>query len=270
MKSKSYKLLIHIALFVLFISFPKTVFAATCMEDFTFNGNVCEAKYAMINGLCPYIQDPFGWDLQAQIVGDTCYYQYLPEDKIDEGLGDFNEDEGVKYDPNATIEEWPNGFSSNNNNNNNSSNNTSSNNVETDAGPRNDYNNICNNEGVKDAVLFIGKLVRVAIWVVPLIIIVLGMVDFAKAMMSQDEKAISKATGALIKRVVAGLAVFIIPTVILSLLKTVGITKNAEQSSEYKSCINCLLYPYNNCQPKTTYKGSGAKPGVNNQNQLIK
>ena len=118
-----------------------------------------------------------------------------------------------------------------------------------ETGPRNDYDNLCNNEGAKNAVLFIGKIVVIALWVVPLIIIVLGMVDFTKAMMSNDEKAIGKATSALIKRIVAGLAAFIIPTLILAILKNIGITKDIEQNEDYTSCMNCLLYPFNNCVP---------------------
>ena len=106
-----------------------------------------------------------------------------------------------------------------------------------ETGPRNDYSNVCNNEGVKSAVLFIGKLVRVAIWAVPLIIIVLGMVDFTKAITSSDEKAVSKATAALIKRIVAGLSVFLIPTIIIAILQNIGI-KGIDQNS----CVNCLLY----------------------------
>ncbi len=116
--------------------------------------------------------------------------------------------------------------------------------VEGETGPRNDYSNVCNNEGVKNAVLFIGKLVRVAIWAVPLIIIVLGMVDFTKAITSSDEKALGKATEVLIKRIVAGLSVFLIPTIIIAILQNIGI-KGIDQNS----CVNCLLYPFNDCKP---------------------
>ncbi len=132
-----------------------------------------------------------------------------------------------------------------------------------ETGPRNDYDNVCNNEGAKNAIVFIGKIIVVALWVVPLIIIVLGMVDFTKAMMSNDEKAVGKATSALIKRIVAGLAAFVVPTLILAILKNIGVTKYIEQNADYTSCMNCLLYPYNNCVPDTAFTSQSQTSVVN-------
>ncbi len=132
-----------------------------------------------------------------------------------------------------------------------------------ETGPRNDYDNLCNNAGAKNAISFIGKLVVVALWVVPLIIIVLGMVDFTKATISNDEKAVGKATSALIKRIVAGLAAFVVPTLILAILKNIGVTKYIEQNADYTSCMNCLLYPYNNCVPDTAFTSQTQTSVVN-------
>ena len=50
--------------------------------------------------------------------------------------------------------------------------------------------------------------------IVPLIIIVLGIIDFAKASLSSDDKAVSKAAASLLNRFIIGVAVFFVPTVV--------------------------------------------------------
>lgn len=76
---------------------------------------------------------------------------------------------------------------------------------------------------------------------VPLIIIILGVIDFSKATISSDDKAIPKAATTLIQRVILGLVVFLIPTivnVVLNLVKeSVSVVGNT------KACYSCLLDP---------------------------
>ena len=50
--------------------------------------------------------------------------------------------------------------------------------------------------------------------VIPLIIIILGIVNLAKAVTSNDDKAVSKAAGTLIKKIVIGVVIFFIPTIV--------------------------------------------------------
>ncbi len=114
--------------------------------------------------------------------------------------------------------------------------------------PNLQYNNVCANENVRNAVILIGKILWLAIYIIPLIIIVLGMVDFGKAVTSNDEKAISKATGTLIRRVVAGIIVIVLPNLLKALISQLQL--NSEEyvkEEEYKSCLNCLLAPSNDC-----------------------
>ena len=106
-----------------------------------------------------------------------------------------------------------------------------------------DWNRPCEDENVMQAFVIIGKVVQVAKSVVPLIIIVLGMVDFGKAVASNDDKAISKAAAALIRRFIAGVVVFFIPTIILAILNLLGITNNMENNESFGTCTVCVLKP---------------------------
>lgn len=112
-----------------------------------------------------------------------------------------------------------------------------------------DYNSICSEDGVKKAARIIGYVVQVLRWIVPFIIIVLGMVDFGKAVLSNDEKAVNKATGALIKRLIAGVIVFFIPTIIMAILNVIKVTNGIENetNSQFGACTKCIFDPNGSC-----------------------
>lgn len=103
------------------------------------------------------------------------------------------------------------------------------------------YNNLCANDGIGSAARIIGYIIIIAKWLVPLIIIVLGMVDFGKAVIASDEKAINKSASSLIRRIIAGLAVFFAPTIILAFLNLIQITGGIEETSRFNACTKCIL-----------------------------
>lgn len=111
------------------------------------------------------------------------------------------------------------------------------------------YGNLCSNydEGIGSAVRIIGYIVELAKWIIPLIIIVLGMVDFGKAVISSDDKAINKAASTLIRRIVAGVIVFFIPTIVLTLLNIIDITDGIEDTSRFEACTKCILNASEHC-----------------------
>lgn len=106
--------------------------------------------------------------------------------------------------------------------------------------PSLNYDNLCYEEGVMKASKIIGYVVLVAKWLAPLIIIVLGMVDFGKAVTSSDEKEIGKAFASLIRRLVAGVIIFLIPTIVLALLDLIHVTKGLENTT-FGPCTKCIL-----------------------------
>ena len=69
----------------------------------------------------------------------------------------------------------------------------------------------------------LGDLIKYAFHVVkfavPVLIIGLGIVDFIKAMTAQSQDEVKKATTKLIKRLIIGVCIFVLPTIIDFLLK---------------------------------------------------
>ncbi len=82
----------------------------------------------------------------------------------------------------------------------------------------------------------LGYVVLVMKIVIPLLLIIFGMVDLGKAVVSSDEKAISKSVGTLIKRFIAAVIVFFIPAIVSALFNVLGILN----SGDYNVCVQCV------------------------------
>lgn len=79
---------------------------------------------------------------------------------------------------------------------------------------------------------------------VPIIIIVLGIVDFAKAVVSSDDKAISKATSSLFKRFIIGVIIFFVPTIVDVVFGFIS-DFTGDITTPIVACEECLLNPTN-------------------------
>lgn len=78
---------------------------------------------------------------------------------------------------------------------------------------------------------------------VPIAIIAFGVIDFAKAVLSSDDKAIKGAAVSLIKRMIAGVAIFFIPTIVTVIFNLIeNFTGSLDGIEE---CKTCLLSPTN-------------------------
>ncbi len=73
---------------------------------------------------------------------------------------------------------------------------------------------------------------------VPIILIVVGMMDMAKAVTGKSEDAIQKAQKELVKKAVAAIVVFLIATLVTLLMNIIG-------ANEWKDagCNKCLSSP---------------------------
>lgn len=80
---------------------------------------------------------------------------------------------------------------------------------------------------------------------IPVVIIVFGIIDFSKAVVSSDEKAVSKAATSLVQRFILGLVVFFIPTIVSVIIGLVTDVTNTKKSIE--ACEKCLLDPLGKC-----------------------
>lgn len=89
--------------------------------------------------------------------------------------------------------------------------------------------------------------------VIPLVIIILASIDLGKAMISNDEKAIPKALSTLLKRFIAGVVIFFIPTIIRATFKMVSSFNDVAE--DFNNCFYCITSPYSDsCD--TSYNNS--------------
>lgn len=99
----------------------------------------------------------------------------------------------------------------------------------------------CNRETVK-AFIFIGDIISIAKVLIPMIIIILGMIAFFKAMLSENESSNKEATIALVRRIIAGIAIFLIPTICYAILELIASDEYEDYNNNF-ACAKCVLNP---------------------------
>ena len=109
---------------------------------------------------------------------------------------------------------------------------------------------ICDsNSGTLKVFQVIGYILYIIKILVPVIIIILGSIEFGKAAISKDEKSIMVAANNLINKFIIGVLIFMIPTLLDASLNLVEGTKEATQT--YETCTTCLFSPFNDeCNAK--------------------
>ena len=88
----------------------------------------------------------------------------------------------------------------------------------------------------------VGYIMAIVKIIIPLVIIVLGVIDLGRAVVSSDQKIIKDAGGNLVKRVILGICIFFIPTIIDFIFDVVG-GLSEEMHEDYENCFNCLTHP---------------------------
>ena len=85
------------------------------------------------------------------------------------------------------------------------------------------------------------KIVGIVIWgikvVVPIILIIVGMLDLARAVTEKSEDKIKEAQQKLIKRAIAAVLVFLVVTFVSLLMKLIG-------GTDYTKCMDCVNHPF--------------------------
>lgn len=76
---------------------------------------------------------------------------------------------------------------------------------------------------------------------IPILLIILGMLDFGKAVVSNDEKTMNESKSKFIKRVIGAVAIFLVVAVTQFIFKVI----NLNSSNDIISCIDCFIN--NNC-----------------------
>ena len=74
---------------------------------------------------------------------------------------------------------------------------------------------------------------------IPILLIIMGTIDLGKAVMSSDDKEIKGATGKLIKRAIAAVAVFFVTTIVSLLMGLFTKSNtNIEGTNTWQDCWN--------------------------------
>ena len=113
-----------------------------------------------------------------------------------------------------------------------------------------DITKFCNDPYVARTLKFLGLLLAIAKVIVPALIIGLGFVDLAKIVMSGKVDEAKKQGINIIKRVVIGIVIFIIPTILITIYNVAySIANDSEEVPEgelnvptnFKNCVGCIL-----------------------------
>ena len=104
--------------------------------------------------------------------------------------------------------------------------------------------NMCSREEIQNVMRFVGYIIMFIKLFVPLIIIVQGVFIFYNGVKAGKEDEIKKCVQTLGKRILVGIIIMLLPTIIDITLSTVK--DWTDYQGEYETCTECLFHP-NNC-----------------------
>lgn len=94
----------------------------------------------------------------------------------------------------------------------------------------------------------VGWLLLIFKIVIPILLIILGMIDLGKAVVSSDDKAVNKAGNSLLHRLLMAIAIFFVPTLVGLIFRMVG--DFGEVKNQYDLCAACITNPGGStCKP---------------------
>lgn len=84
-------------------------------------------------------------------------------------------------------------------------------------------------------VTFLKSILGIIQWGIPILLIIMGSIDLGKAVLASDDKEIKGATGKLVKRAIAAVAVFFVPMIVNLLIGMVA-DANSDDSDSFADC----------------------------------
>ena len=91
----------------------------------------------------------------------------------------------------------------------------------------------------------IGYIILILKILIPIVLIILGIIDLSKSIVSNDDNTMKKQITALSKKIISGIVIFFIPTIINYIFSLVGIFSVTFKNIQ-ETCVNCVIYP-NKC-----------------------
>lgn len=104
--------------------------------------------------------------------------------------------------------------------------------------------NPCDEDSLRKVLKIFGYVLMIMKFTVPLLIIGFGIFDLYKSVVDKDEKSLSKQIKMIGIRLICGLIVFFLPTIIYAFLD--GIDNSGTKEKGYKTCAECVLKPTTN------------------------
>ena len=95
---------------------------------------------------------------------------------------------------------------------------------------------------------FIYNIIRIIKLGVPIILVIIGMIDFGKGVVASKEDEIAKVRGSFIKRIIAGAAVFLM----ITLTQLVITVLDRNSSGTIWDCANKIMNGEKNAKPEET------------------
>ena len=98
----------------------------------------------------------------------------------------------------------------------------------------------CSNEGVLTIFKILGFAVTALKIAIPIILIVLGMLDMGKAVTAGKDDEIKKQLVVFLKRAIAAIAVFFVPSIVGLLMQIVNTQLTDSDACGYSQCVDAL------------------------------
>lgn len=104
----------------------------------------------------------------------------------------------------------------------------------------------------------VGYILTIFKIIIPCLLIIYGMFDLGKAVISNKEDEIKKSTKTLLRRAIAAVIIFFIPTIVSVIMGLIqGFNENREN---YNICRRCLTNPNSNdCKKRAEYAWNSQK-----------
>ena len=87
---------------------------------------------------------------------------------------------------------------------------------------------------------FLNTVLTIFKIVIPVLLVIFGMIDLGKAVVSSDEKAIKSSTNSLIKKIVAAIVIFFLPTIVTAIVNLTGAKDENGDPVGSGACITCV------------------------------
>lgn len=98
---------------------------------------------------------------------------------------------------------------------------------------------LCSGE-TKPLFIFIGNVVTGIKIIVPILLIIFGSIDLAKAVIAQKDDDIKKATSTLMKRAIVAVVIFFLPSILSMILSLTG---ESDAKTGGNNCWQCVVNP---------------------------